>query len=99
MYNSRDQVNRDLHDALSMVSDMVGGGYRPRSVVAGYLAAENLRFLAEREGMHVAQAKIWSQHAIDNGDGDGSLSYPYYPSRQHFCKPAQGQGRTTDFFC
>lgn len=96
MYNSRDQVNRDLHDALSMVSDMVGGGYRPRSVVAGYLAAENLRFLAEREGMHVAQANIWSQHAIDNGDGDGSLSYPYYPSRQHFCKPAQGQADFID---
>jgi hypothetical protein len=74
MHNSRDHVNRDLHDALRMVSDMVGGGYRPRSVVAGYLAAENLRFLSENEGVHVAQANIWSQYAIDNGDGDGSLS-------------------------
>ncbi len=90
MHNRREQVNRDLHEALLRVSDLVGGGYRPRSVVAGYLAAENLRFLAEREGIHVAQANIWSQHAIDNGDGDGSLSYPYYPSREHFCKPAQG---------
>jgi hypothetical protein len=94
MHNSRAQVNRDLHDALAMVSDMVGGGYRPRSVVAGYLAAENLRFLSESEGIHVAQGNIWSQFAIDNGDGDGSLSYPYYPSREHFCKPAQGE---TDF--
>ena len=90
MHNSRAQVNRDLHDALIMVSGMVGGGYRPQSVVAGYLAADNLRFLSESEGIHVAQANIWSQYAIDNGDGDGSISYPYYPSRQHFCKPASG---------
>jgi hypothetical protein len=76
MYNSREQVNRDLHDALKLVSEMVGNGYRPRSVVAGYLAAENLRYLAEREGIHVAQANIWSQYAVDNGDVDGSLSYP-----------------------
>ena len=47
MYNRREQVNRDLHDALKLVSEMVGNGYRPRSVVAGYLAAENLRYLAE----------------------------------------------------
>ncbi len=96
MYNSREQVNRDLHEALAMVSEIVGGGYRPRSVVAGYLAAENLRFLSEKEGIHVAQANIWSQYAIDNGDGDGSLSYPYYPSRQHFCKPAQSRSDFID---
>ena len=96
MHNSRGQVNRDLHDALVMVSDMAGGGYRPHSVVAGYLAAESLHFLAESEGVHVTQANIWSQYAVDNGDGDGSLSYPYYPSREHFCKPAQSQADFID---
>jgi hypothetical protein len=96
MYNRREQVNRDLHDALKLVSEMVGGEYRPRSVVAGYLAAENLRYLAEREGIYVAQGNIWSQYAVDIGDGDGSLSYPYYPSREHFCKPAQSQADFID---
>jgi hypothetical protein len=91
VYNSREQINRDLHDALGIISKMVGGGYRPRSIVAGYLTADNLRYLAEQEGIHVCQGNIWSQHAIDNGDGDGSISYPYYPSREHFCKPAQGR--------
>ena len=89
MYNTREQVNRDLHEGLKRVSEIVGDGYRPLSVVAGFLAAENLRYLVEDEGIHVCQGNIWSQYAVDNGDGEGSISYPYYPSREHFCKPAQ----------
>lgn len=94
MYNSREQVNKDLHDGLQLVSEMVGDGYRPKSVIAGFLSAENLRYLAEEEDIHVCQGNIWSQYAIDNGDGEGSISYPYYPSKEHFCKPAQ---RKEDF--
>ena len=90
MYNTREQVNRDLHDGLQLVSEMVGDGYRPKSVIAGFLSAENLRYLAEEEDIHVCQGNIWSQYAVDNGDGEGSISYPYYPSLEHFCKPAQG---------
>lgn len=90
MYNTREQVNRDLHEGLKRVSELVGGGYRPNSVVAGFLAADNLKYLADIEGIHVCQGNIWSQYAVDNGDGEGSICYPYYPSREHFCKPAQG---------
>jgi len=96
MYNSREQVNRDLHEGLQMVSEMVGGGYRPLSVIAGFLAAENLRYLAEVEGIHVCQGNIWSQYAVDNGDGEGSICYPYYPSSEHFCKPAQSKDDLID---
>ena len=109
MYNTREQVNRDLRDGLKRVSETVGDGYRPKSVVAGFLAAENLRCLAEKEGIHVCQGNIWSQYAVDNGDGEGSICYPYYPSREHFCKPARRQddfidcvnldGWTVDFLC
>ncbi|MDD8027307.1 MAG: DUF3863 domain-containing protein [Acidobacteriota bacterium] len=109
MYSPRAQVNRDIKEALQRVSDMVGNGYRPKSIVAGFLSAENLRYLAEEEGIHVCQGTIWSQYGIDNGDGDGSISYPYYPSREHACKPAQGRadfidcvnldGWTCDFLC
>lgn len=96
MYNSREQVNQDLHEGLQMVSDMVGKGYRPKAVIAGFLSAENLRYLAEEEGIHVCQGSIWSQYAIDNGDGEGSVSYPYYPSLEHFCKPAQNEDDLID---
>ncbi len=106
-YNTREQVNKDLHDGLAIVSEMVGNGYRPQSVVAGFLSAKNQEYLANEEGIHVCQGNIWSQFSIDNQDGDGSVAYPYYPSKEHFCKPAQGKddfidcvnldGWTTDF--
>ncbi|HPR86002.1 MAG TPA: DUF3863 domain-containing protein [Prolixibacteraceae bacterium] len=95
-YNPIDQVNRDLHDGLARVSELVGNGYRPKSVVAGFLSSKNQEYLATNEGIHVCQGNIWSQYAIDNQDGDGAVSYPFYPSKEHFCKPAQGKGDFVD---
>ncbi len=88
-YNSTEQVNKDLHEGLAKVSDLVGDGYRPNSVVAGFLSSKNQQYLAEKENIHVCQGNIWSQYAIDNQDGEGSVCYPFYPSKEHFCKPAQ----------
>jgi len=90
-YNTRDQVDRDLYEGLARVSEIMGGGFRPRSVIAGFLSSANQRYLAESEGIHVCQGNIWSQYAVDNQDGEGSISYPYYPSTEHFCKPAQSR--------
>ncbi|QMV18725.1 DUF3863 domain-containing protein [Granulicella sp. 5B5] len=99
MYNTREQTRRTIHDALGMVSKMVGGGYRPQSLIAGFMDAENQRHLANDEGIHVCQGQIWSQHGIDNGDGDGGICYPYYPSREHYLKPAQGPADFIDCVC
>jgi len=99
MYDTRESNRKTIHAALKMVSDMVGGGYRPQCVVAGYLDAENQSLLASDEGIHVCQGQIWSQHGIDNGDGDGGICYPYYPSREHYLKPAQGKADFIDCVC
>ena len=95
-YNSTEQVNEDLHDGLAKVSELVGNGYRPNSVVAGFLSSKNQQFLAEKEGIHVCQGNIWSQYASDNQDGEGSVCYPFYPSKEHVCKPAQSSEDFSD---
>ncbi len=95
-YNTRRQVNLDLHEGLARVSEIMGGGFRPKSLIAGFLSADNQKYLSEEEGIHVCQGNIWSQYAVDNQDGEGSICYPYYPSTEHFCKPAQSRGDLID---
>jgi hypothetical protein len=99
MYNSREDNKQTIHKALAMISTMVGGGYRPQCLVAGFMDADNQHFLATEEGIHVCQGQIWSQHGIDHGDGDGGICYPYYPSREHYLKPAQGPADFIDCVC
>lgn len=99
MYASREQIQQTIHQALALITDMVGNGYRPQCLVAGFMDAENQRLLADREGIHVCQGQIWSQHGIDHGDGDGGICYPYYPSREHYLKPAQGPSDFIDCVC
>jgi hypothetical protein len=99
MYNTRAQIQVTIHKALQLVSKMVGNGYRPQCLIAGFMDAENQRLLATEEGIHVCQGQIWSQHGIDHGDGDGGICYPYYPSRQHYLKPAQGPADFIDCVC
>jgi hypothetical protein len=99
MYNTRAEIREQIHGALQLITEMVGSGYRPESVVAGYMDAENQRLLATEEGIHVCQGEIWSQHGIDNGDGDGGICYPYYPSREHYLKPAQSAADFIDCVC
>jgi len=99
MYDTRHHNQRTIHEALRLITNMVGNGYRPQSLVAGFLDADSQRYLATEEGIHVCQGQIWSQHGIDHGDGDGGICYPYYPSRQHYLKPAQGPADFIDCVC
>src|SRR5258708_40287478 len=97
MSDTRAHNRQTIHKALSMITKIVGGGYRPQSLVAGFMDAENQRLLAEDEGIHVCQGQIWSQHDIDDGDGDGGICYPYYPSREHYLKPPHSKSEFIDW--
>src|ERR1700723_704323 len=99
MYDTREHNHQTIHQALRLIAAMVGNGYRPQSLVAGFLDADGQRYLASEEGIHVCQGQIWSQHGIDHGDGDGGICYPYYPSREHYLKPAQGAADFIDCVC
>lgn len=99
MYDTRANNRKTIHDALQMISKMVGNNYRPQCIVAGFMDADNQNYLATEEGIHVCQGQIWSQHGIDNGDGDGGICYPYYPSREHYLKPAQSKADFIDCVC
>ena len=109
MYLPRERINREMSEAIQIITAFVGGGYRPGAIMGGFLSANNLQYLAQKEDIHVAHAVIWSQYAVDGGGADGSPSYPFYPSTEHFCKPAQGtrdfidcvnlDGWTMDFIC
>jgi hypothetical protein len=99
MFDTREHNRATIRKALQLISNMVGDGYRPECLIAGFMDAENQRFLAIDEGIHVCQGQIWSQHGIDNGDGDGGICYPYYPSREHYLRPAQGPADFIDCVC
>ena len=109
MYLPRERVNREMSEAIGIISHFVGNGYRPQTIMGGFLSANTLQYLAEKEHIHTAHAVIWSQNAVDGGGADGSPSYPFYPSTEHFCKPAQDRsdfidcvnldGWTMDFIC
>ena len=96
MYNAQEQTNADIHAALATIADVVGGGYRPKAIVSGYLGARTLEYLAESEDIHVAQATVFSQFNIDFGDGDGGSPYPYLPSKTHYLRPAQTSKEAVD---
>jgi hypothetical protein len=109
MYLPRERVNREMSEAIQIITDFVGNNYRPQAIMGGFLSADSLQYLAEKENIHAAHAVIWSQSDIDGGGADGSPSYPFYPSKEHFCKPAQNandfidcvnlDGWTMDFIC
>jgi hypothetical protein len=109
MYLPRERVNRELTEAIETISGFVGNRYRPQAIMGGFLSANSLQYLATHENIHTAHAVIWSQQSVDGGGADGSPSYPFYPSTEHFCKPAQSQsdfidcvnldGWTMDFIC
>ena len=107
-YSPRSEIKSHVDDAIRLLKAFLGKDYLPKSIVGGFIPSDVIEHIASL-GIHTVQGVIFSQYAIDNQDGDGSMCYPYYPSREHFCKPAQGSsdfidavvfdGWTVDFIC
>lgn len=92
-YSPREAIISHVNAAIDLLKSFMGKNYLPLSIVGGFVPAKVMEHIASI-GVHVVQGVIFSQYAIDNQDGDGSMCYPYYPSKEHFCKPAQSE---TDF--
>ncbi len=88
-WSTREAINPELANAFESIENWIGG-YRPTSLVTGFLPADCIRFARQQLGVTAIQGQIWSQYNVDAGDSEGSIAYPYYPSREHFLKPAQG---------
>ena len=89
-YSPRERICRDVDEAMALLRSFMGESYKPLSIVGGFIPARVTAYIAEKYDVHTVQGNIFSQYAVDNQDGDGSVCYPYYPSAEHFCKPAQG---------
>jgi len=64
MYLPRERINREMSEAIQIITDFVGNDDRPEAIMGGFLSADNLQYLAEHEHIHAAHAVIWSQYAI-----------------------------------
>ncbi|MBR3755458.1 MAG: DUF3863 domain-containing protein [Clostridia bacterium] len=89
-YSPREAICSHVDEALFLLRSFMGRDYLPACVVGGFVPARVMEHIASL-GIHTVQGVIFSQYAIDNQDGDGSMCYPYYPSKEHFCKPAQAE--------
>ncbi|MBQ8716641.1 MAG: DUF3863 domain-containing protein [Clostridia bacterium] len=94
-YSPRKAINSHVDDAIHLLKSFMGKDYLPLSIVGGFVPSDVMEHIASI-GIHVVQGVIFSQYAVDNQDGDGSMCYPYYPSKEHFCKPAQSKADFID---
>ncbi|MBQ9729512.1 MAG: DUF3863 domain-containing protein [Clostridia bacterium] len=90
VYSPRKEICTHVDEALELLQVFMGKGYLPLAIVGGFVPAKVMEHVASK-GIRTIQGVIFSQYSIDNQDGDGSPCYPYYPSKEHFCKPAQSE--------
>jgi hypothetical protein len=89
-YSKRCEIHTHVDAALELLRGFLGKEYLPKAIVGGFVPASVMEHIASL-GIHTVQGIIFSQYSIDCQDGDGSMCYPYFPSREHFCKPAQSE--------
>lgn len=87
VYNTKEQINRDLEDAFEAIERWLGKP--PRNIVSWQLSAANIAHAARRFGVVATSGHCWSQHGVDNLSQEGSIMYPYYPSLLNALRPAQ----------
>ncbi len=43
MYLPRERINKEMTEAIQIITDFVGNGYRPQAIMGGFLSANNLQ--------------------------------------------------------
>jgi len=93
MYDTREHIRGNNHKAPRLISGMVGGGYRPQCLVAGFLDAENQRFLAPMRAFMYARARSGASMPSITATAMAASAIPITPAAKHYLKPRAGHGR------
>jgi hypothetical protein len=76
MYDTREHIRETIHQALGKVSEMVGGGYRPQCLIAGFMDAENQRLLARMKAFTCARGRSGASTGLITEMAMGEFAIP-----------------------
>lgn len=94
LHRSCAEVEEELFELLDSLANWLGES--PRAVHAWILLARTIERTLERFDLDAVSGQCWSQYGVDHMSMEGSVPYPYYPSRRHFLVPGRNKDDQLD---